>query len=127
MKISKLAKKILGGFLLFVVVVNIISCAVSSFNTKEGLEGRKELLLLHMEKCPHCVTLMPEWEKFCTNNDTSITTRMVENDEDPSLSKKYGVNGFPAILLLDDKGNKIDTYEGDRNAQGLLDFCRQKS
>ena len=94
---------------------------------KEGFKGRKELLLLHMEGCPHCVKLMPEWDKFKEMNDTSITTKVVEKDEDRSLVKKYGVEGFPTILLLDSNGNKLKTYNGPRTSQGLLDFCHQNS
>ena len=40
---------------------------------REGFEGRKELLLLHMEGCPHCVKLMPEWKIiFASMNNGSI-------------------------------------------------------
>ncbi len=130
MKISKDVKKLIGGFLIFIIVVNIISYIVSNINkveTKEGFEGRKSLLLLHMERCPHCVTLMPEWDKFCEKNNTGITTKAVEKDEDRSLVKKYGVEGFPTILLLDANGKKLDTYKGPRTAQGLLSYCQQNS
>lgn len=93
----------------------------------EGFEGRKTLLLLHMERCPHCVELMPEWKKFTKMNDTSIQTKSVEMNEDKSLVKKYDVEGFPTILLLNSNGDKIKTYEGPRTAEGLLEFCRQNS
>jgi len=43
------------------------------------------------------------------------------------LVKKYGVEGFPTILLLDSNGKKLDTYSGPRNAQGLLDYCKKNS
>ena len=33
----------------------------------------------------------------------------------------------PTILLLDSNGKKLDTYSGDRNAQGLLAYCQQNS
>ena len=94
---------------------------------KEGYEGRKELLLLHMEGCPHCVELMPEWDNFAKKNDTNIATRKVERKEDPALVSKHGVQGFPAILLLDGTGEKMETYEGPRTSAGLLDFCRKKA
>ena len=85
------------------------------------------MLLLHMEGCPHCVELMPEWNKFTKMNDTSIQTKSVEMNEDKSLVKKYNVDGFPTILLLNSNGDKIKTYDGERTSQGLLNFCRQNS
>ncbi len=39
---------------------------------KESFEGQKELLLLHMEGCPHCVTLLPHWKAAASENTTSI-------------------------------------------------------
>ena len=80
-----------------------------------------------MEGCPHCVTLMPEWDKFTKMNNTSITTKAVEKDDDRALVKRYGVEGFPTILLLDSNGKKLDTYGGARDAQGLLAYCQQNS
>ena len=80
-----------------------------------------------MEGCPHCVKLMPEWDKFTKMNNTSITTKAVEKDDDRALVKRYGVEGFPTILLLDSNGKKLDTYNGPRNAQGLLDYCQQNN
>ena len=70
---------------------------------------------------------MPEWDTFKEINNTPITTKAVEKDEDRSLVKRYGVEGFPTILLLDSNGNKLKTYNGPRTSQGLLDFCQQNS
>jgi thioredoxin-related protein len=60
-------------------------------------------------------------------NNTSIITKAIEKDEDRSLVKKYGVEGFPTILLLDSDGKKLDTYNGDRNAQSLLSYCKKNN
>jgi len=111
------------SILLFAVILVVLFNSVK----REGFEGRKELLLLHMEGCSHCAKLMPEWEKFVELNDTPITTRAVEQADDTALVKKYGVKGFPTILLLNEKGDKLDTYKGERTAKGLLDYCRQNS
>ena len=130
MKISQCAKNFLKYFLIFVIVFNLVSYVLSLIRNgaiKEGFKGRKSLLLLHMEGCPHCVKLMPEWDKFTQMNNTSIITKSVEKDDDRALVKRYGVEGFPTILLLDSNGKKLDTYTGARNAQGLLSYCQQNS
>ena len=108
------------GTRLFIFVLNML-------NIKEGFTGASELLLLHMKGCPHCVKLIPEWQKFVSGNNTSIKTRSVERTEDPALVKKYNVTGFPTIILLDSQGNKIKDYTGPRTAAGLLTFCQKNS
>jgi thioredoxin-related protein len=130
MKISQCAKNLLTGFLISVIVFSLVGYVLSltrNGSTKEGFKGRKSLLLVHMEGCGHCEKLMPEWDKFTKMNNTSITTKAVEKDDDRALVKRYGVEGFPTILLLDSNGKKLDTYSGPRNAQGLLDYCQQNS
>ena len=123
MKLTKSMKTVLY-ILLIGIIVNML---LTPRAKKEGFKGRKALLLLHMEGCPHCVKLMPEWGKFTEMNDTSIATKSVEKDEDKSLVKRYGVEGFPTILLVDANGDKIKTYNGPRTSQGLLDFCHQNN
>jgi thioredoxin-related protein len=129
MKISKSTKKILKYLLIAAIILCVLCCLLCFINdTREGaVAGRQELLLMHMNGCGHCVKLMPEWKKFTKLNKTSITTKAVETADDPSLAKKYGVEGYPTILLLGPDGKKKKTYNGDRTAQGLLDFCQQNS
>ena len=123
MKLTKAMKTVLY-ILLIGIIANML---LTPYVRKEGFKGRKALLLLHMEGCPHCVKLMPEWDNFTKMNDTSITTKSIEKDEDRSLVKRYGVEGFPTILLVDSNGDKLKTYSGPRTAQGLLDFCHQNN
>ena len=49
--------------------------------SREGYEGQKELLLLHMEGCPHCVKLMPHWKAASEKNKTGIKMRVLERSE----------------------------------------------
>ncbi len=130
MNLSQCAKNTLKCFLIFVIAFNLVGYVLSLIRNgaiKEGFKGRKSLLLLHMEGCGHCEKLMPEWDKFDKMNNTSIITKAVEKDDDRALVKRYGVEGFPTILLLDSNGKKLDTYTGPRNAKGLLDYCQQNS
>ena len=124
MKLTKSMKTVLTIFMVGI----IFSMVFMPHSRKEGMvKGRKELLLLHMEGCPHCVNLLPEWDNFTNMNDTNITTKSVERNDDQALVKRYGVKGFPTILLLDENGNKLKTYDGSRTAQGLLDFCHENN
>ena len=124
MKLTKSMKTVLTIFMVGI----IFSMVFMPHSRQEGMvKGRKELLLLHMEGCPHCVKLLPEWDNFTKMNDTNITTKSVERNDDQALVKRYGVKGFPTILLLDENGDKLKTYDGPRTAQGLLDFCHENN
>ena len=94
---------------------------------KESFEGQKELLLLHMEGCPHCVTLLPHWKAAASENTTSIKMRALERKDDGAadIIKANKVTGFPTILLMGG-GKKLDTYNGDRTKSGLLSYCKRK-
>jgi thiol-disulfide isomerase/thioredoxin len=93
---------------------------------RESFEGQKELLLLHMEGCPHCVTLMPHWKAAASENTTSIKMRALERKDDGAaeIIKANKVTGFPTILLMGG-GKKLDTYSGKRDKSGLLSYCKK--
>jgi thiol-disulfide isomerase/thioredoxin len=94
---------------------------------REGLEGQKELLLMHMDGCPHCVKMMPDWNAASKENKSGIKMRAVEQSqgEGPALCKKHDVSGFPTVLLLKD-GKKVDTYDGDRTKSGFLSYLNNQ-
>ena len=92
---------------------------------RESFEGQKELLLLHMDGCPHCVTLLPHWKAAASENTTDLKMRALERKDDGAadIIKTNKVTGFPTILLMEG-GKKIDTYSGKRNKDGLLSYLK---
>ena len=137
--ISKKAKVPLSMKLLSYIIVGGILCLLFSAllgpannTTVEGLENPadgndKTLILFHMNGCGHCVKLMPEWDAFVENNQTRIKTVKYEQGEPKSkpLLKKHSVKGFPTIILVDDAGDQLDIYRGERNEEGLHKFCKE--
>ena len=130
MKLSKInnlfkPKKLMGTLIVLAIIYLLFT------NFKGVFEGfgtgePTTLLLLHMNGCGHCKKLMPEWDEFVRNNNNSgLVIKSVEMDEDPSLAKRYKVEGFPTILLLDENGEKIETYEGTRTSSGLSEYVNQ--
>jgi len=93
---------------------------------REGFNGQKEFVLVHMNGCGHCEKLMPDWNAAEAENNTDISMRAVEMSEDdgPELCKKHNISGFPTIMLLDNKGEKIDDYSGERSKDGILGFLQ---
>ena len=91
----------------------------------EGFEGRKELLLLHMDGCPHCVTLMPHWEAAKSENKTKVIMTDYERSDKRGgeLCKKHKVTKFPTILLLHGEKKK-SIYKGERSKEGILNYLK---
>ncbi len=116
--------KLLVLFLLFIGVLYLAMHCKKY--VKEGFTGDKELVMVHMEGCPHCVTLMPKWNKASKENSTKIKMRAVEMNEGdgPELCKKHDITGFPSILLLGENGKKLQDYNGERTKDGILEFLK---
>ena len=113
---------VLSAVLLAVMFGAIFNGAQS---TTEGLSNQKEFVLVHMNGCGHCKTLMPEWKSAVKDNKTGISMRAVEMNEGdgPELCKKHNITGFPTMLLLEN-GKKVADYNGERNKDGLLKFLQ---
>ena len=82
-----------------------------------------------MNNCGHCKTLMPEWKKFVEKNTSDITIKDYEQSskEGKVLVNRFNIQGFPTILLLgDNKKLKLDTYNGDRTTNGLLEYVNNQ-
>lgn len=71
------------------------------------------LYFFHVDWCPHCVTALPEWEKFVANNTgvkfngkfvsymaVNLTKDDAENGVDQALRQKYNVSHFPEVHLV---------------------------
>ena len=71
----------------------------------EGMSSGSKLTLFHMNGCPHCVKMMPEWDKFSKLNPGK--TQKHEASDVQDLTKKLNIQGFPTIMLLDANNNKI--------------------
>ena len=87
---------------------------------------KKEFVLLHMDGCPHCVKMLPEWKSATSSNTTSINMRSLERKDDGArdLIEKHGVSSFPTMLLLGG-GKLLKKYDGQRNKNSFLDFLRK--
>ena len=129
---GKMTMRDLATIILSVVVlylgVNVVMTAFKLLKKwllprMENFEGKKEFVLLHMEGCPHCVKMMPEWKSAASQNTTSINMKSLERNDDAAreLLSKNDVRSFPTMLLLGG-GKVLKKYEGGRKKQDFLDF-----
>lgn len=132
-KIQKLptGPRIAVYILIFIAFRFLLDALFSSLTNlrimKEGMTGKdgKKFILFHWKNCGHCKKMMPEWERFETVYSGNVYVGKVEKDEDPELVKKLGIKGFPTILVLDEKNDKIVDYSGERTSEAFKDFIEQ--
>ena len=88
------------------------------------------IVLFHADWCGHCKKLMPDWIKFEKDyhGKKGINVIKIESEEDKSLIKLHGVNGYPTIKYCPNgvynTTGAVD-YSGARNLPGLAEFHEQ--
>ncbi|CAK9058364.1 unnamed protein product [Durusdinium trenchii] len=48
----------------------------------------------------------------------------VDSTKNPILNKRFGIFGYPTLLMLTDEGKDMRSYSGDRSFQSLLEFAK---
>lgn len=81
--------------------------------------------------CGHCKKLEPEFvsaAKYFQNVREMIGFFKVDATIEKKLAKKYGVDGFPTILYVENiTASKYSIYEGARTAQGIKEFLKRQN
>jgi thiol-disulfide isomerase/thioredoxin len=102
-----------------IIYSNYLSGYLEHFGTP------KSMIYFHMNGCGHCKNFSPIWDDFSSNYKGSLKLKKLEREEaGDDMLKKYEVQGFPTILLLDEQGNKKE-FQGDRSISGLESFATQ--
>ena len=74
-----------------------------------------------MEGCPYCVQFEPMWNKLTgENKDKNIKFMKINGPKNQKMSKKYGVNGFPTIILI--RNNNPILFKNKRTYENLQEF-----
>ena len=113
--------------LFFMLLVLFFVLFLFKNNIKENLENEKngnKLVYYYWDKCGHCKTFTPEWDSFVDSYDGPLECSKLEQKEAKSAGdlKKYEIRGFPSVLLLDNNGEKIGEFNGERTVDGLNDY-----
>lgn len=104
---------LLGGVVILIII--LFHLYKKAYATK--------VILFHSPKCPYCIKLMPEWNKFVSMCRFSTVVDAMEinvenNDSEiKHLKDNYQVNTWPTIIII--RGIKWDIYDGERKAQDI--------
>jgi len=133
---SKILKPSNMPRLLFLLAILLVLYIVHQRYLTEGFETKAEtfeekldssspqLVLFYADWCGHCKKLMPEWDKAADEVNKKDKPRMIKVDvggkeaAQQELVKKYGVDGYPTIILF--KDGQWNAYNGDRTKAALL-------
>ena len=93
-----------------------------------------ELVFYLLDGDAHSRQMMAVWSDFLRRNsgsgsgylrDIGVDWRKTEASEARDEINKLGINGFPALVLLDGNGDKIERYQGERTADGFRSFLEK--
>lgn len=98
-------------------------------------EAMPKVILFHASWCGYCQEYLSKNVEGSDKNtfDTTaertdvkgIKFEKVDADEDPKLTAKYGIKGFPTIVGVNAEGEKVGVYEGDRyDMDDLASFAK---
>ena len=118
---------------LLIIVLYGIKYLLKQFNIavldSHYLEGfmnktidKKTFVFFKMNGCQHCENMQEEWNKFIANNRSGVPTMELEGPSNPKLAEKYGVQGYPTLLMVDAKG-VVANFEGERKAESFETFA----
>ena len=99
----------------FLIIAGLISWFVIAAKISEKFESNmNKLSLYHLHGCPHCVALMPVWNRLKKKYGANMAE--YEANANPNLMNSKGIHSYPTILF----GDKH--YKGDRSYKDLESF-----
>ena len=89
-------------------------------------QGDLTIILVWAPWCPHCHTMMPHFDAAAKSPNRSIQAVKVQDTMLPAVNsvltsninkqaKPLNVEGYPSIIVVDKKGNKVTDVEPVRN------------
>ena len=91
-------------------------------NIQTGGNSPNSIMLFYADWCGHCQNFKPIWEDI-KNTNLNINFKQFNEGVDVDEIKKYGIEGFPTIILETDNG--LHRFEESRTKSNLIKFIKQ--
>ena len=104
-----------------IAVLFVMYHVAKKYFLKEAFSNPSTCTYYYMEQCGHCKRFSPEWDKFTQTYTGPVRLRKVEMNDAGDDLRKYNINGFPTVLLVNDNGES-QQYEGPRTSDALNKF-----
>ena len=74
--------------------------------------------------CGHCKKLAPTWDALA-QADGLGSTRIAKVDctKESELKSRFGIRGYPTLIVLADKGKQMRRHTGGRTVEALKSFA----
>ncbi len=98
------------------------------FFQKGGSDEGAQLVLFYAPWCPHCESMMGDWDEVTKKHkdDPNFTVKKVDCDANPDAAKENEIESFPTIVLFMN-GKKIMYDGGDRSVDSIENFISSKT
>lgn len=87
--------------------------------------GTPALVKVYADWCQHCVALAPVWAEVARELEGEIYVGRVDGPKNRMLVKRFGVKGYPTILLFRD-GKMYEYGDADRSLSSIVGFARKE-
>ena len=124
-KLSSPVQLIVAALIIYVywLLFKLVSYSIFNAGYLENFGNPKTMYYFHMNGCGHCKKFSPTWDQFVAKYRGSVQLKKMERAEAGNLLEKYEVQGFPTIILVDDKGQKKE-FNDDRTVSALESFVK---
>jgi protein disulfide-isomerase-like protein len=106
---------------------NFESLVLANRTAEEGGRATNFFVEFYAPWCGHCRQLAPTWEALARRYNKEeggggIKIGKVDCTVEKALSRRFGVRGFPTLLLISSSQDKVYTYQGPRSLEALQGF-----